>query len=1100
MRKFTLLLGGLFALATASASAQEVKAEQQPLRSFARLLAQPKAAPVATPQKASPLRALNTEKAKGTLMYASTQTDWENDPGLISFRSQAVYDYTKLCILSDRDADPFRMQTMWGGVLYTDPQTQETSYLATIANNYSFVVYPNSFVKVDVNTGKITHLNTDIAELKGTWYPTEAVCQHPVTKELWAMCRDTEEMISHLGVLDPATGLFTEKKRMSEWYSAMAIDAKGNIWAVRIVWDEQGTPEDYSDDTIAKTILCQLDAKNDFAEVNTVDLKYSEDGTTATNFHMYWTNCMAFDYSTGQLYGLLMAEDSYNQYLYKIDTATGALTDRQYNYSTCLGLAVPSYFADAPEAPARVENLKGEVIENGGKVTLSWNLPTKTWDGQELASISAVNIYRNSLDADPVAVLTEGLNPGEEVSWTDETPDNGLQTYYVKALVDNKGGIPDSWQAWGGKDIPSAVENVNLYAEGNRIAITWTAPVTGEHDGYLDASELTYKVTRFPDNVVIADGITKTACADEVSGSMKAYHYTVVPSSSVGEGPSVQTETVMAGSSYPVPYATEFANAEEAALWTAVDGNGDGKYFNYRDFDISCRGLGLECTNYGASNDYALSPKIALEAGKTYRVKMDIYFSYITTQYETTIHDFEFTVGQGTTAEAQSTVFHEERGFANDVYNSRHQFEDLYTATESGDYNFGLHWTSTTNDNIALCGFSVVEVYDNDLTVTGFAGSSLPAAESAESYKVTVSNVGKLPASNFTVKVARKDGENLVELGSTQVTETLEPETSTVVTVVATPDVAGEATFVAVVNLEGDQNADNNTAEMSVTVADAGTVPFNAVADTKKNNAEVTEMPLYFYYKYSTVQSLYYPSDFTPVLDEEENGVCITRLAYEYSDNDGGTFSDVPVKLYVGATDKASYTATQWGSSVESTEWVPLEAQTLVFDGTVSSELGKGNLVAFDFTTPVTLPQYKNLVVTVQREGSELNAYPVVFNVYNNDGYSEVYRTLRYGSKHAQFGFNDKSGVFARPALPVLHLAISTNTGIKNVTIGSKDISYDSTTGSVQFNGHAAAVSIYNLNGQVVATGKQTRLATGAYVVKVVDENGNIHTTKISVR
>ena len=164
--------------------------------------------------------------------------------------------------------------------------------------------------------------------------------------------------------------------------------------------------------------------------------------------------------------------------------------------------------------------------------------------------------------------------------------------------------------------------------------------------------------------------------------------------------------------------------------------------------------------------------------------------------------------------------------------------------------------------------------------------------------------------------------------------------------------------------------------------------------------------------------------------------------------------------------------------------------------------------MSFDFIEPYAYDASKNLVVTVVEEGVWENQFPLLFNLYASDGYSDIYRTLRYGSNSQQFDFETADllpkNCFARQGLAVMHLAVTSTTGIHNVSVaGDALAAYDAATGSIRLGGlKATQVAVYNAAGQVVSQGDNSKLGltTGVYVVKAVAADGKVYTSKLQVK
>ena len=1118
MRKVTLLFSFLLALAATA----QVKVKKAYPSLF------PKHAVVNQPAKVA---GLNDLKLKGVECFAATQTDANNEPGVIRFYSGNTYDRTKIMCVSDYDRDPMHKRTMLGSALYTDPTTKEQSYLGYEVINYDlgWGAWPQRFFKVDLATGDTLTLSKEVAELKWRWFTVESACQNPVTGELWGMCRndsmsiynpdyETQELVSRIGRIYVDNGEFEEVAKLDKYYMAIAFDAWGQLWALRPILTKVTTDEGEVYFTIDGSILTRLDVENNFAELDAIELHTVEWDGSINPFSIWWNNSIQFDYATGQLYGLLCQYNEYgycNQYMCRIDTKTGQLKNPanedswgSYLQDICYGLAIPALTGEAPEAPARVANLSGSAIENGTKVSLTWTNPVTSWAGDTIDAIDEVRIFRGSLEGEPAGVVQD-VEAGGESSWTDESPADGVTTYYVAAYVNGKRGVPDTWNVFAGEDTPGEVQNIQLVRNGSRLELSWEAPSEGAHQGAFDAASLTYSVMRLPDSVMVANHIPETSFVDREIPALLNYAYEITPFTSKGEGLTATSDYVMAGPAYDVPYETAFQSYAEADAWTLIDANGDWTMFYYSNWDPASTGLAFNTNSYGNSDDYAISPSVKLQAGKTYKVAFEIYFAYADTDDSPTKHDFDITIGEGSTAEAQSTVLKEVRQFGNDQYYSRHSFSAQFVPETDGEYNFGLHMLSANvYDNLSIVGASIKEVVDYDLAVKSLAGSTNPSCKTPADYKVTVKNEGRLEAAGYKVKVVRLDGENQVVLGETLVDDALAADADTVVKVSATPDVEGDVQLAAVVELEGDAiSANNVSAPFAITVSPEGTVPFNVEVNDGTNLAQSTDTPIYFYKGYSTIQSIYYPSDFNEPLDPQEEHA-ISRLAFEYSANDGATVADVPVKIYVGTTDIEAYTAEEWGTKVDLGAWIPLTDQKLVFDGTISSKLGENNLLSFDFIEPYAYDASKNLVVTVVEEGVWENQFPLLFNLYASDGYSDIYRTLRYGSNSQQFDFETADllpkNCFARQGLAVMHLAVTSTTGIHNVSVaGDALAAYDAATGSIRLGGlKATQVAVYNAAGQVVSQGDNSKLGltTGVYVVKAVAADGKVYTSKLQVK
>ena len=360
MKRFYSILPWLLLALTATAQVKVKKGFPEPVPKRA-VLNQPSAK----------VSVFSESQATGVECFASTQVDYNNEPGVIRFYSGDTYDRTKVFCVSDEASDPLHSRTMLGGALYKDPATNEVSYVGYEVINYDldYGSWPERFMKVDLSTGEAETISNEIAELKASWYTVVSASQNPVTGKLWAMCnndaRDNETwepldnaLVSRIGTLNMEDGSFEEKAKLEHYYMGMAFDADGQLWAIRPIL----TMIDVDGDTyytIEGSILTRLDVENNFAELDAIQLTTAADGSSRP-FLMWWNNSIAFDYNTGNLYALLCEYNEYGycyQYMYRIDRTTGELKHPatgdsgpgSYLKDICYGLAIPSTFANIPK-------------------------------------------------------------------------------------------------------------------------------------------------------------------------------------------------------------------------------------------------------------------------------------------------------------------------------------------------------------------------------------------------------------------------------------------------------------------------------------------------------------------------------------------------------------------------------------------------------------------------------------------------------------------------------------------------------------------------------------------------------------------------------
>lgn len=1066
----SMLLG--MPLAQAGGSQGDVKIDHFPDRAPAMEMKSP-AAKVVT-------QGLNDEKALGIKMWATTVTDYFKDPGFVYFYENKTNELHKTGIIKSREEDELRRWLMSSATYH------EGSYIGFFYYSYDLGYnYPQAFAKINLENGTWETL-ADLSNLKGDWDFMESMSTNPVDGKLMGMARARDGSVtSTFGEVNAATGEYTKKAALSQYYYAIAYDASGTLWALR--W--------YSSDnkTLTGSRLVTLNPGNGYKEDKVIKLTME-----GADFKMYFQNSMYFDVETGDLW-VLAADNQAHQYLCRVDTATGVMEKRGRigYFDICTGLYIPGTKPASANAASRVTNLSSSFDDNG-IVTLRWTNPSTTWDKQPLNQLAEVLVYRDGMEASNlVATLNENVIVGGDMSWTDNDAAHGVHTYYiVPCRVNGEKGISDSWKAFTGRDVPGRVENITL-TKNNRSSLTlsWEQPSLGMNDGWYDKANVTYDVVRYPDSTVVATGIAETTLTDTELGLMGSYYYKVKAHTGDGEGPEAESPAVMAGFAYNLPYSTKFETQAEADQWEKVDANGDGRTFIYKNY-MDPWGLYITSSDRG-NDDYAISPSLNLKGGKTYKVTFHVYFHYCATDREPDhAQTFSITAGKGATAEAQVIELKKWENFQHYKYYETFTFEAFFKPESDGEYNVAYrYFDSPVYDDITVSYASIEEVFDKDLAALSVEGNADVVKDAASDFAVKVKNEGSEDAKNFSVKVVRLDGDNKVLLGETAFKGTLAANADTIVTVATTPDIEGEFQIAGVVALAGDRNTANDMTEaILVKAASAGTKPFN-LDITGDYPAVNTRIPVSFMKTYSHTQAIY-------TAEELKDTKTIYRLAFEYDSNPDSKTAldeiDMDVTVYLGLTDDAGY-------PLQGPEWKPLADQTKVFEGTLGLQDGSNNMLTFDLNEPFRYDRSKNLLVTVLKSSPKYGEdFPVFFKMFNENWNATDYRSMLFDSNVAQEARQGDG--YSYPCLPVLHLAVETEgSGVNSIVAGS-GISYDGA--AIHFAGiDAAAVEVYDLMGRMVlgksisshTTSVSAPLAQGVYVMKVTDRNGKAYTTKVCV-
>lgn len=165
------------------------------------------------------------------------------------------------------------------------------------------------------------------------------------------------------------------------------------------------------------------------------------------------------------------------------------------NYSIDnISIEVYAYY-DAPAASTEVTATAGA---NGALTnTLTFTLPTKTYDGDELKDIEYVTISRNG---EVISTLFgTSYVPGATITYVDEKVANGEQNYTIVAYNSVGQGAPATVTNWVGIDIPEKPEVTECHMTADiKPAFSWKAvSAVGAHGGLVVPGEVTYTLCKY---------------------------------------------------------------------------------------------------------------------------------------------------------------------------------------------------------------------------------------------------------------------------------------------------------------------------------------------------------------------------------------------------------------------------------------------------------------------------------------------------------------------------------------------------------------------------------------------------------------------------
>lgn len=1034
------------------------------------------------------------DKKKGITMYAGQRLDQSKHRSWVKWQTGDSFNFAKIYEYIHHDKYNEDQQR---GIYMGAYDSSNDTYYAFFNMHYTYGDMPMALAKVDMLTGDTTNVFqfADLAKPdveQTAWYNGRykyAMAYDPVNEVMYALGADYENGDPNLGYtvlytvnLNATTlnDLFTKVKDMDGLYWDFCFDVQGNAWFAQ----KYGG----SDGIVKGTNLVKMDG--DFNRISEVKMQ-SEWGEDINSIYF---STMYFDNSTGDLY-YLPCSDYGSTSLYKVNPTTGISQSvawfNQGNHFT--GLYIPYLTADNGAAPARVSGLDAQADLNGAmKDTIKWVTPSKTWAGDDLANLQTVKIYRKNAGyatteltktADLVAnsqllATVPATEKETAMSWVDENPTDGINTYYVLAANDKGNGVIDSIRCYMGIDVPGAVGNIMLEKNGTGVDISWTAPEKGANNGYIGTEVLSYKITRLPDNVVVAENVTDTKYTDNTLGEQQSYSYTVQAVNAKGAGAIATSNPIMAGAALKTPVSLAFDTQADADRWSTNKMN-NSIYFYYAggwSDDYKCMiGYG---TSTGTVEGTLISPPLYLEEGKTYRFTTDFQADYFDDAY------FDLYVGVGTNSESQdgATIIASREGEQYAEQYHREKYEDYFVAPASGTYYYTLRVKTVDKYNIfKLFGLKVDYVAESDMAATSIDGVLEAVAQQANECTVKVRNLGSKDQENYTVKLLMDNEGKMVEVGSGTGTELLKTGETADVKVSFNPPYDGVWDFYGVVVANGDEvRANDTTAVKTLKVLEAGSQGWTNIVTTG-HKEDLSSFGLFWNDSESEYsQSVYYPEEIKTI-----KGGVIKRIGWMYdgADNLTDRSNPVDVKIYLAHTDKKSFAG-------EGDLVLPSDRE-LVVEGQMVFEPGKDHLISFALDTPFEYNNEQNLAVICEKSGTTGYNMCALWHIYNNDwstGYVE--RTLM-----------NSGGYWSRPELPILFLGIYDPTGVERVQLVGADVAY--ANGLLAFD-QVVNAEVYTVGGKLVSSFKgssaRLNLAKGMYVVRATAADGQVMVKKINVK
>lgn len=453
-----------------------------------------------------------------------------------------------------------------------------------------------------------------------------------------------------------------------------------------------------------------------------------------------------FDEETGEMYfsGYL---DNNNAGLYKINTETGVATlMAKYPHAEQFVGAYMPKLAAGDDTPYRASSLTADFSEDNTTGNFSFTLPRETVGGDDLTGAIDYKLVVNG-----VTKADAQGQPGSKVTCENITVESG-QVKFVVTCSNNAGtGEEASLVTYIGYDVPLAPANVQLsISDDGAATITWDHTLKGMNDKDISASNLTYSIVRYPDQVEVAKNFTGSSYTDKIDSELlNKYYYLVTPYNNGVEGLSGFSNNVVYGNYIEFPYLQNFEDSDALDFFTVVNSNGDAaKWGLDSEGHVSYTSIFAK----GPADDWLIMPALRLYADRSYTFSFKAS-GRVALGFNGNTENFDVYYGKGKTPADMTDVILENGSI--DSYEFK-TFTFTVRPKTDGDYSIGFH---VTTPKASQANKLILDDIEFDL----YAVNEAPGA--VEELKVTPGQKGEKNASiSFIAPDKNSVGDNLTTI------------------------------------------------------------------------------------------------------------------------------------------------------------------------------------------------------------------------------------------------------------------------------------------------------------------------------------------------
>lgn len=434
-------------------------------------------------------------------------------------------------------------------------------------------------------------------------------------------------------------------------------------------------------------------------------------------------------------------------------------------------------------APAAVANATVTPAAQGVlSAVVSFTAPTTNMAGATIASISSIKIYRGN--ATEAVATFDNPTPGAQLSWTDNSPVNGINTYRIVAYgAGDTAGAKAECSAWVGVDVPVAVEDLVFTSDGVHPYLTWVPPTVGINGGYVDPAQVYYVVLCNDGTSITTDYGVNEYVDTRIDGTDKQWYlqYAVWAVSTAGAGEYAVTDGQVFGDPYYTPFVESFADQTVATdPWTLHIVKGKYQLWGLYSMGYSpyCQAVDgdygiatFSATSAGAVGDACrmITPKYCLSDFKTPMLS----FCFFHSPSEDSIYGeepfqdrlvFEVMLPDGSFEQVGDPIYVDDPT----AYEGWYQYTvDLAPYRDLEWVRFSFHGIADYENDVNIDLIELFDAITDDLQVYSFNGPAHVKAGKEAYYKTTIYNAGINPASGYSVQLLRDGAVVSTVSGST---------------------------------------------------------------------------------------------------------------------------------------------------------------------------------------------------------------------------------------------------------------------------------------------------------------------------------------------